>query len=132
MTLTGSARTLAVFASAVVLAICVVGCTSPGSGGGQTTGARPSSSEQNVKVPADARRVDATTGVPKPFRTLRDGTVYVRDRNTGRVIYHGPVRAYDNVVIDPKGDAVTVNDQQVVKDPKLQPGHTYELFFVQH
>lgn len=134
MTRTASARTLGLFAPAVLfatLALALTGCTNPGSGTSASTGATPASSDQNVKLPADARRVDATTGAPRPYRTLRDGTIYVQDKNTGRVIYHGPVRAYDNVVVDPKANAVTVNDQQVLSKPKLEPTHTYQLFFVQ-
>ena len=134
MTRIAPARTLRLFALTALIAavsLALSGCVTPNSGGTQSGSSSPSSSGQNVKVPSDARRVDATTGTPRPFRTLRDGTIYVQDKGTGRVVYHGPVRAYDNVVIDPKANAVTVNDQQVVNDPKLDPHHTYLLFFVQ-
>jgi hypothetical protein len=132
MTRTAPARTLVLFASAVALTICLAGCTDAGSGSSQSTGARPpSSSGQNPRIPDNARQIARASGTRIVHRTLRDGTIYVQDKNTGRVVYRGPVRSNDNVVVDPKANAVAVNDNQVERDPKLDAHHTYVLYFVQ-
>jgi hypothetical protein len=132
MRLNAPARTLALFAPAVVLTVLLLGCTNPGSGGSPSTGARPpSSSGQNAKVPGEARQIARATGTRINHRTLRDGTIYVQDKDTGRVVYTGPVQSNDNITVDPKANAVAVNDNQVQRDPKLDPHHTYLLFFVQ-
>jgi hypothetical protein len=64
-------------------------------------------------------------------RPLRPGTIYVQDVDTGKLVYSGHVRGDSNVVVDPAANAVTVNDQQVKADRKLDPHHTYRLYFKQ-
>ena len=122
------------FATIAVLAACVaVGGCQGSNGGGGGTQARTGSSGGS-RVPQDARRVaEAQNGLRLIHRPLRDGTIYVQDAATGKVIYSGRVRANANVVVDPAADAITVNDQQVkTKDrTKLDPRGTYRLYFVQ-
>ena len=123
--------TLIVAIAALTLALA--GCTEQG--GSSTSSApapRPPSNSQ-VKVPSNARRIAEGVGATRLIhRPLRDGTIYVQDRTDGKVVYTGPVRAGDNVVIDPRADALTVNDTQVRHDPHLNPDHGYRLYFVQN
>jgi len=84
-----------------------------------------------AKVPEDARRVAEATGSRLIHRTLREGTVYVVDGESNKVLYSGPVRAGANVVVDPAANAITVNDQQVKPSVKLEPRHTYRIYYRQ-
>src|SRR5215212_4257936 len=118
-------------AATTVLAACLAaaGCqNSKGGGGGSDTGAKIDAR----KVPDDARRVTESAGNGRLIhRPLRDGTIYVQDVQTGKLVYSGHVRANSNVVVDPAANAVTVNDQQVKADRKLDTTHTYRLYFKQ-
>ena len=106
------------------------GCQSSNASGDDGAQARTGSG--NAKVPGSARRVaEAGNGARLIHRPLREGTVYVEDVKAGKIIYTGPVRANANVVIDPAANAVTVNDQQVKANTKLDPHGTYRLYFVQ-
>ena len=132
-------------AAMTVLAACLAagGCQSQGATGDDGTQARTGSSGGS-KVPRDARQVaEAGNGSRLIHRPLREGTVYVVEvqrgeetrsgasREKNKVVYSGPVRASANVVIDPAANAVTVNDQQVKANVKLDPRGTYRLYFVQ-
>ena len=120
-------------AAMTILAACLAagGCQGNQSGGDDGTQASTGSSGAS-KVPADARRVaEAGNGARLIHRPLREGTIYVQDAKTGKVVYSGPVRASANVVVDPAASAVTVNDQQVKANTKLDPHGTYRLYFLQ-
>ena len=134
MTKTQYAAARGILAASIAVAagaLSAAGCTE-GNSAGQTSSPPTSGSGQNsLRVPQNARRIAEATGTRLVHRPLRDGTIYVQDKTTGGVVYGGPVRANDNVVIDPRADAVTVNDTQVKHAPKLVSGHTYRLFFVQ-
>ena len=119
--------------AALIAALTIVapGCTDQG---GTSTNSAPTArppSNSNIQIPSNARRIAESTGSRLIHRPLRDGTIYVQDRTAGRVIYTGPVHAGDNVVVDPRADALAVNDIQVKHDVKLNPDHGYRLYFVQ-
>jgi hypothetical protein len=112
--------------------LAVAGCQvntgrSPSAGSGSGSGAGSSSG----KIPDNARKIAEAKGSRVVHRTLRDGTVYVYDTTSKKVVYAGPVRANANIVIDPKADNVSVNDTEVTVNDKLDPGHRYALYFVQ-
>ena len=127
-----------------IVAACLAagGCQSNKASGDDGTQARTGSSGGS-KVPGNARRVaEAGNGARLIHRPLREGTVYVvevqrgenrsgESREKNKVVYSGPVRANANVVVDPGANAVTVNDQQVKANTKLDPRGTYRLYFVQ-
>jgi hypothetical protein len=96
-----------------------------------TDGGKTASASGSSKIPQDARRVSEATGGRLIHRPLRDGTVYVQDGTTGKLVYSGHVRANSNVVVDAAANALTVNDQQVKSKVKLDPHHTYRLYFQQ-
>lgn len=120
-------------AAMTVLGACLAagGCQSNNASGEDGAQARTGSSG-GAKVPNDARRVaEAGNGARLIHRPLREGTVYVEDVKAGKLVYTGPVRANANVVIDPAANAVTVNDQQVKANTKLDPHGTYRMYFRQ-
>jgi hypothetical protein len=80
-------------------------------------------------VPSDAQRVAQSTHTKLIHRAQRPESVWVKDGTSDKVIYSGPVRADSNVVVDPEADVVAVNDIQVRHEGKLDPNHTYQLYF---
>jgi hypothetical protein len=116
-------------AASLAASLAAGGCrnSSGGAGGGSDAGGKVSA----TRIPEDARRVSESSGSRLIHRPLREGTIYVQDADTGKLIYSGRVRANSNVVVDPAANAVTVNDQQVKADRKLDPHHTYRLYFRQ-
>ena len=116
-------------AASLAAALSAGGCQNSRADG--TDGGKTASASGSSKIPADARRVSEATGTRLIHRPLREGTIYIQDVTTGKTIYHGQVRANSNVVVDPAANAVTVNDQQVKSNPKLDPHHTYRLYFDQ-
>src|SRR5687768_11368623 len=111
-------------AAATVLAACLVLTGCAGNGGASGDDGQGGSVSASDKLPSDARRVAEATGNRIIHRPLREGTVYVVDGETNKILYKGPVRASSNVVIDPAANAITVNDQQVKPSARLQPNHT--------
>jgi hypothetical protein len=119
-------RTLA--ACALTVALAAAGCQNSGAGGAgrRDTGSATSAGKT---IPSDARQIDQKTHARLTQRTQREGTIWIQDATANKVIYSGKVRADANVVVDPRADAVTVNDIQVKNAPHLNPDHTYKLFF---
>jgi len=122
------ATVLAVLVATVALGLA--GCQNPGGSGG----AGPSASTSpgaGLKIPDNARKVaESHNGQRIIHRLLREGTVYVQEAESGRVAYSGRVRASSNVTVDPKANAIAVNDVQVRGDPKLDVAKGYRLYFV--
>jgi hypothetical protein len=118
-------------AAATVLAACLVLTGCAGNGGATGADGQGGTVSSSERLPQDARRVAEATGNRIIHRPLREGTVYVVDGENNKVLYKGPVRANSNVVIDPAANAITVNDQQVKPSSRLQPQHTYRLYFKQ-
>lgn len=119
-----------VLACALVTAAATVGCQQPGSD--QTSGGRRSAGTAvtaGKTIPRDATRVAENAHGRLVHRAQRPGTVWVQDATTNMVIYSGQVRADSNIVVDPKADALTINDQQVTHAPRLDPSHRYRLYF---
>jgi hypothetical protein len=114
----------------LALTLAATGCSNSGGDASKrddTTGGSASAK----KLPQDARRVSEATGGRLVHRALREGTIYVVDGSTDKVIYSGAVRAGANVVVDPAANAVTVNDQQVKPSVRLETNRTYRLYFEQ-
>ena len=107
----------------------VAGCARQGASGAGGTTATPAASASAKPVPKEAMRVAESANTRLVHRALRPGEIWVQDATANKVVYNGKVRADSNVVIDPKADAVTVNDIQVRHAPKLDPDHTYRLYF---
>ena len=125
-------RTAAVTMLAACLAagLSLTGCANSGGGGDGSTAGDGQVGSSGGKVPRDARRVSEATGSRLIHRPLREGTIYVTDADSNKVLYSGPVRANANVVVDPAANAITVNDQQVKSGARLETGRTYRLYFL--
>ena len=123
----------ALLAATISAALASGGCARNGaadSGAKRDDGSGGTASHP-AKVPEDARRVAEATDTRVIHRLLREGTIYVVDGESNKVLYSGPVRAGANVVVDPAANAITINDQQVKPKTNLQPRHTYRLYFLQ-
>ena len=118
------------FACVLTATLALAGCENPGGGGvGGRRDAGAGSAGSSKPVPKNATRIAESANSRLVHRALRSGEIWVQDATAGKVIYNGKVRADSNVVIDPKADAVTVNDIQVRHAPRLNPDHTYRLYF---
>ena len=120
-------------AAALIMAGAVSsGCAKNGGAGNGSAGATKTGTSTDARpaVPDSARRI-AEGSNRLIHRTLRDGTIYVVDGTDNRVLYHGPVQAGANIVVDPAANAITVNDQQIKFRGKLETHRMYQLFFQQ-
>lgn len=122
------ATVLAVLVATVALGL--TGCQNPGGSGGGGASASTSPGA-GLKIPENARKIDEKfSGQRIIQRVQRSGTVYVQETDSGRVAYSGAVRANTTVVVDPKANAIALNDIQVRGDPKLDVTKGYRLYFV--
>ena len=79
-------------------------------------------------IPTRARRLDTVRGEKFTETFDRDGTLYVLDRDDGRVVYRGRVRRDDRFSFDPQNDEMRINNDRVGgSDLNLRAGHEYEF-----
>jgi hypothetical protein len=69
-------------------------------------------------VPEDAKFVKATKR-RNTYAAPQDGTVYVVDDWYNRLVYSGPVKQGDEVIVDPGAGAITVGGKDVTGGRKL-------------
>jgi hypothetical protein len=130
---------VAVASATAAAALALAGCQTDHSGTmhqDRTTTTMQTSMAAPSGVPSGARAM-AQGRDNLMFTTAAEGTVYVYDATSRRVVWSGPARARANVVVDPAADAVTVNDQQAGAAPNpanqrhidLDPTHDYQLWF---
>ena len=82
-------------------------------------------------IPSGARRLDTVRGKEFSETFDRDGTLYVLDRDDGRVVYRGQVRRDDRFSFDPENDEMRINNDRVGgSDLNLRAGHEYEFHFL--
>jgi hypothetical protein len=130
MTSTNGRWMTAVAVVVAAAALSLTGCRNRGQAGGGGASASTSPGA-GLKIPDNARKVaESHNGQRIIHRLLRQGTVFVQEAETGRVAYSGQVRASSNVTVDPKANAIAVNDVQVRGDPKLDVTKGYRLYFV--
>ena len=113
----------------VTAGLSVPGCAKDKNG---TTGRTKTSAsaEGSRAVPEGARFISQSSS-RLTHRVLRDGTIYIVDGETNKVMYSGPVKSGANIVVDPAASAVTVNDQQVKVRGTVEPRHNYKLYYQQ-
>ena len=117
---------------ALTASLGLVGCQRNQGGANPSAGSGGRSvGSGSKKVPDNARKIAEARNSRVVHRTLRDGTIYVVDATTNKVIFTGPVRSNDNIVVDPKADNISINDTEVSVNDKLEPSHKYALYFVQ-
>jgi hypothetical protein len=122
--------TACVLSCVLAAAFAAAGCqdSGGGAGGGKREGGRGTFTAGKT-VPSDAQRVAQSSHTKLIHRAQRAQNVWVEDGTTGQVIYSGPVRADANVVVDPEANVVAVNDITVKHAGRLDPTHTYRLYF---
>ena len=124
---TTTRRTL--IACALAAAFAAAGCEhSGGAGAGMREGGKGTFAAGKT-VPSDAQRVAQSSHTKLIHRAQRPENVWVEDGTTNKVIYSGAVRADSNVVVDPDANVVAVNDITVKHAGRLDPNHTYRLYF---
>jgi hypothetical protein len=83
--------------------------------------------ERPPQVPTQA--ISATAGNQRLVYTAeQDGTVWVSDKDSNNILYSGRVSRGDNIVIDPTGGQILVNDQVVLNKDVNHDNHT--VFFL--
>lgn len=82
---------------------------------------------RSAKVPADAMTVGRAQAEPWTWYADRTGTLYVIDKPDDAVIYRGPVRTGQVVVVDPQVKRITVDGREVSQG-KLVSGHRNDIY----
>jgi hypothetical protein len=90
----------------------LIGCASNGGGG---------------TVPGGARLV-AETPAPFTFAATDPGTVYLRDRTTGKVVFNVRLEPGEQFGVDPASGRPTINGKPTDAKP-VTAASQYELFF---
>ena len=80
-----------------------------------------------LAIPAGADEVEAGRG-ELDYEAQRDGKVWVYDAETDKMVYTGPIRDGDRVVVDPDSNRITVGGQTVSEQPLIQD-HKYRIYF---
>lgn len=82
-------------------------------------------------LPGGARMVqEARPGDRVRYRAERDGRVFALDVDAARVVYAGPVRRDDLLVLDPAAGRVDLNDRPVTATTPLSGSHGHALYFL--
>ena len=103
----------AVAGGALLLALAACGCGPE----------RPSS------VPADARSVAKQSGAnPITFTAPEDGTAFLYNRSTSKMIYSGRLKRGDTIEVDPKRNEIRV-DGRTALQPELRDLNEYQMWF---
>jgi hypothetical protein len=83
--------------------------------------------QQSTKVPSGATTVGMAQAQPWTWYADRTGTLYVVDKPDDKVIYRGPVRTGQTVVVDPQVKRITVEGREVSQG-KLVSGHRNDIY----
>jgi hypothetical protein len=80
-----------------------------------------------MAIPAGADEVTSGRGVLR-HTAQRDGKIWVYDGETDKMVYTGPVRDGDKVVVDADTNQITVGGTTVSEQPLVR-GHKYRIYF---
>ncbi len=83
--------------------------------------------KRSSKVPSGATTVGMAQAQPWTWYADRTGTLYVVDKPDDKVIYRGPVRTGQTVVVDPQVKRITVEGREVSQG-KLVSGHRNDIY----
>jgi hypothetical protein len=83
--------------------------------------------QRSAKVPSDATTLGKAQAEPFTWYADRTGTLYVVDAPNDVVIYRGPVRTGQTVVVDPQVKRITVDGREVSQG-KLVTGHRNDIY----
>ncbi len=79
------------------------------------------------QVPSTAMEAGTGTGRFSQHAPY-DATVYVKDQNTGKLVYMGQVRRDDEIIVDPRRDQVMVAGNSVPAK-SLMTSDEYRVYF---
>ena len=80
-----------------------------------------------MAIPAGADEVEAGRGELR-YEAQRDGKVWVYDAETDKMVYTGPIRDGDRVVVNPETNRISVGGQTVSEQPLIRD-HKYRIYF---
>ena len=108
----GPLRTWAIMLTCAA-ATCFVGagCTQTGKG----------------TIPSGAHQVESGRGEIR-YIAERDGTVWVYDAATDKMVFTGPIRDQERIVVNPDTNQITVNGRTVSEQPLIRD-HKYRIYF---
>ena len=78
-------------------------------------------------IPAGAEEVEGGRGELR-YSAQRDGRIWVYDAETDKMVYTGPVRDGDRVVVDPDKNQIVVGGETVSEQPLIRD-HKYRIYF---
>jgi hypothetical protein len=85
--------------------------------------------ERPSTVPADARSVAKQSGSnPITFTAPEDGTAFLYNRSTSKMIYSGRLKRGDTIEVDPKRNEIRV-DGRTALQPELRDLNEYQMWF---
>jgi hypothetical protein len=85
--------------------------------------------ERPQSVPADARSVARQSGSnPVNFTAPDDGSIFVYDRSSQKMVYSGRLRRGDTLELDPRRDEVRVEGRAVLESD-LRDLNEYQVWF---
>src|SRR5688572_25605897 len=85
--------------------------------------------ERPESVPADARSVAKQSGTnPLNFTAPEDGSAYVYDRSSQKMVYSGRLQRGETLEVDPRRNGVRVDGRKVV-EAKLRDLNEYQVWF---
>ena len=80
-------------------------------------------------VPSNAILV-AERSAGLAFAASEKGTVYITNKNSGKVIYETPVRPGDKLIFYPESKRVILNGTVVKEDSSFDPKQVHRLYFL--
>jgi hypothetical protein len=84
--------------------------------------------KRSSKVPSGAMTVGKAQMAPWTWYADRTGTLYVVDMPDDQVIYRGPVRTGQTVVVDPQVKRITIEGREVSPQGKFVNGHRNDIY----
>src|SRR5438132_7948711 len=86
-------------------------------------------SSPNGSVPSNATLV-AERSAGLAFAASENGTVYITNKNSGKIIYETPVKYGDKLIFYPETKRVILNGTVVKEDQSFDPKQVHRLYFL--
>jgi len=96
----------------LILILLIAGCSSP-----------------NGAVPSNAILV-AERSAGLAFAASENGTVYISNKNNGKIIFESPVRPGDKLIFYPETHRVILNGTVVKEDSSFDSKQVHRLYFL--
>jgi hypothetical protein len=83
----------------------------------------------NASVPSNAILV-AERSAGLAFAASEPGTVYITNKNSGKLIYSTEVKFGDKLIFYPESKRIILNGNVVKEDPSFDPKQIHRLYFL--